>query len=57
MLEQDMRTKEREALRRSMEKRSGRIKVASFILTITMIFLFMVPLILLIIENLQAVGF
>lgn len=57
MLEQDMRTKEREALRRSMGKRPGRIKVAAFILTITMILLFMVPLILLIIENLQAVGF
>lgn len=57
VLEQDMRSKEREALRRSMEKRPGRIKVASFILTILMIFMFMVPLILLIIENLQAVGF
>lgn len=57
MLEQDMRTKERESLRRGMEKRPGRIKVASFILTITMILLFMVPLILLIIESLQAVGF
>jgi len=57
VLEQDMRSKEREALRRSMEKRPGRIKVASFVLTILMIFMFMVPLILLIIENLQAVGF
>lgn len=57
VLEQDMRTKEREALRRSMEKRPGRIKVASFILTILMIFMFMVPLVLLIINNLQAVGF
>ena len=57
VLEQDMRTKEREALRRDMEKRPGRIKAASFILTILMIFMFMVPLILLIINNLQAVGF
>lgn len=57
VLEQDMRTKEREALRREMEKRPGRIKAASFILTILMIFMFMVPLILLIINNLQAVGF
>lgn len=57
VLEQDMRTKEREALRRSMEKRPGRIKAASFILTILMIFMFMVPLVLLIINNLQAVGF
>jgi ABC-type multidrug transport system fused ATPase/permease subunit len=57
VLEQDMRTKEREALRRDMEKRPGRVKTASFILTILMIFMFMVPLILLIINNLQAVGF
>ena len=57
VLEQDMRTKERETLRRLMEKRPGRIKAASFILTILLIFLFMVPLVILIINNLQAVGF
>ena len=57
VLEQDMRTKERETLRRLMEKRPGRIKVASFILTILMILMFMVPLVLMIINNLQAVGF
>jgi hypothetical protein len=57
VLEQDMRTKERETLRRLMEKRPGRIKVASFILTILMILMFMVPLVLMIIGNLQAVGF
>ena len=43
VLEQDMRTKERETLRRLMEKRPGRIKAASFILTILLILLFMVP--------------
>lgn len=57
VLEQDMRTKERETLRRLMEKRPGRIKAASFILTVLMILMFMVPLVLLIINNLQAVGF
>ena len=57
VLEQDMRTKERETLRRLMEKRPGRIKVASFILTILMILMFMVPLVLMIIGNLTAVGF
>jgi cytochrome c-type biogenesis protein CcmH/NrfG len=57
VLEQDMRTKERETLRRLMEKRPSRIKIASFILTVLMILMFMVPLILLIIGNLQAVGF
>jgi hypothetical protein len=57
VLEQDMRVRERETLRRSMEKRPGRIKAASFILTFLMILLFMVPLILLIIRNLQTVGF
>ena len=57
MLEQDLRTKEREALRIDMEKRPKRIKAASFILTVLMILMFMVPLILLIINNLQAAGF
>lgn len=56
VLEQDLRTKERESLRRTMEKRPGRIKAASFILTALMILLFMVPLVLLIINNLQSVG-
>lgn len=57
VLEQDLRTKEREMLRRSMEKRPGRIKAASLILTVLMILMFMVPLILLIINNLQTAGF
>jgi tight adherence protein C len=57
VLEQDMRTKERETLRRLMEKRPGRIKTASFILTVLMILMFMVPLVLMIIGNLTAVGF
>jgi len=57
VLERDIRAKERETLRRIMEKRPGRIKAASFILTILLILMFMIPLILLIINNLQAVGF
>lgn len=57
VLEQDMRTKKRETLRRLMEKRPSRIKAASFILTMLLIFLFMVPLVILIINNLQTVGF
>ncbi len=57
VLEQDMRTKERETLRRLMEKRPGRIKAAAFILTILLILLFMVPLVILIINSFQAVGF
>ncbi|HEX2994648.1 MAG TPA: hypothetical protein VHP14_07485, partial [Anaerolineales bacterium] len=56
VLEQDMRARERETLRRIMEKRPGRVKAASFILTILMILMFMVPLILLIINNLLSVG-
>jgi len=57
VLEQDLRTKERETLKRRMEKCPGRIKVASFILTALMILMFMVPLVLLIINNLQTAGF
>lgn len=57
VLEQDIRTKERETLRRLMEKRPGRIKAASFILTVLMILMFMVPLILMIIHSLTGVVF
>ena len=57
VLEQDVCTKERETLRREMQRGPGRIKVASFILTILMILMFMIPLVLLIINNLQAVWF
>lgn len=57
ILEQDIRTFQREQIRREMEKRPGRIKVASFILTVLMILMFMVPIVLMIIRNLQAVGF
>jgi ABC-type Fe3+ transport system permease subunit len=57
ILEQDIRTQQRERLRREAEKRPGRIKAASFILTILMILMFMVPLAMLIIRNLQSVGF
>jgi tight adherence protein C len=57
ILEQDIRTLQREQIRREMEKRPGRIKVSSFILTILMILMFMVPIVLMIIRNLQSVGF
>lgn len=57
VLEQDLRTKEREMLRRTMAKRPFQIKAASFILTALMILLFLVPLALLIIRNIQPVGF
>lgn len=57
VLEQDLRTKEREMFRRNMEKSPARIKAASFILTILMIFMFMIPFVLLIIGNLQSAGF
>ncbi len=57
VLEQDVRTKERETLRRLMEKRPSRIKAASFILTVLLIFLFMIPLVILILRSLQVVGF
>jgi ABC-type multidrug transport system fused ATPase/permease subunit len=57
ILEQDIRAFQREQIRREMEKRPGRIKVASFILTVLMILMFMVPIVLMIIKNLQSVGF
>lgn len=57
ILEQDIRTKQRETMRREMEKRPGRIKAASFILTVLMILMFMVPLVLMILGNLKTAGF
>ena len=57
ILEQELRTRQRENLRRESEKRPGRIKVASFILTVLLIVMFMVPLIMMIIRNLQTAGF
>jgi len=57
ILEQDIRTKQRETMRREMEKRPGRIKAASFILTVLMILMFMVPLVLMILGNLKIAGF
>lgn len=57
ILGRDIRTKERELLRRRMEKRPGRIKTACFLLTVEMILMFMVPLVLMIVETLGGVGF
>lgn len=56
VLEQDLRTAERERLRRDIESGEKCIKTASFILTILMIALFMVPIVLLILTKLTSVG-
>ncbi|MPN38934.1 hypothetical protein SDC9_186459 [bioreactor metagenome] len=56
VLERDLRTAERERLRRDMDNGPKRIKTASFILTFLMIALFMIPIVLLILRNLTAVG-
>lgn len=56
ILEQDVRTTQREKLRKKMERSPGRIRAASLLLTLLLIFLFMVPLVILILSNLQAAG-
>ncbi len=56
VLEQDLRVAERERMRRDMESSPKRVKTACFILTILMITMFMIPIILLIINNLTAAG-
>jgi len=56
VLEQDLRAAERERLRQDMDNGPKRIKTASFILTFLMIALFMIPIVLLILHNLTAVG-
>ena len=57
VLSRDIRTKERELMRRRMEKRPGRIKTACLILTVEMILMFMVPLVMMIVSTLTQVGF
>lgn len=57
ILSRDIRAKERELLRRRMEKRPGRIKTACFLLTIEMILMFMVPLVMMVVGTLTKVGF
>lgn len=56
VLEQDIRARERENLRREVQKRPGRVKAAALILTLLMIIMFMVPLGLMIFKNIQILG-
>ena len=56
VLEKDIRARERETLRREVQKRPGRVKSAVLILTLMMILLFMVPLALMILKNIQFLG-
>lgn len=53
----DLRTKERDRLKKMLESNPGRIKAASLILTFLMVGMFMVPLAMMIMETLSASGF
>ena len=53
----DLRTKERDRLKKMLESSPGRIKAASLILTFLMVGMFMVPLAMMIMETLSASGF
>ena len=52
----DLRTKERERLKKQLESSPGHIKAASLILTFLMVGMFMVPLVLMIIETVAGTG-
>ena len=56
VMEKDFRSHQREILRREIDKRPGKIKIASIILTINMIILMMIPLIIMIIESFSETG-
>ncbi len=57
LLEMDVRAKEREYIKDKLSNQPKRIRVSSVILTVLMIFLFMIPIALMIIENMKGVGF
>lgn len=57
ILASDLRTRERERLKKQLDSNPGRIKGASLVLTFTMVGMFMVPLIMMVIETLSATGF
>ena len=57
LLEQDVRAKEREYIKEQLNKQPRRIKASSIILTLLMILLFMIPLGVMIFDNLILAGF
>lgn len=57
LLEQDVRAKEREYMKEQFSKQPKRIKASSVILTLLLILLFMIPLGLMIVQNLTMAGF
>ena len=57
LLEQDVRAKEREYIKDQLNKQPIRIKASSIILTLLMILLFMIPLGVMIFDNLILAGF
>ena len=57
LLEQDVRAKEREYIKDQLNKQPRRIKASSIILTLLMILLFMIPLGVMIFDNLILAGF
>ena len=56
VMEKDFRSHQRELLRREIDKRPRKIKLASIILTISMIALMMIPLVIMIIQSFGETG-
>jgi len=57
VMEKDLRGRQRELMRREIDKRPGKVKLASIILTLMMILLMMAPLVVMIVQTFQGAGF
>lgn len=56
VMEKDLRTRQRELMQREIDKRPGKIRLASVILTLMMVLLMMAPLVVMIIDEFQTSG-
>lgn len=56
VLEKDFRTRQRELLRREMNKRPGKVRLASVIMVFSMVILMLVPLIIMVVQTLGQTG-
>ncbi len=56
IMEKDLRARQREALRRTADKRPGKVRIASIALVFAMIILMMIPLIIVLVEEFGSIG-
>lgn len=56
VLEKDFRARQLERLRREIDKRSGKVRLASIIMVFVMVILMLVPLLVMVIRTLSETG-